>query len=120
MKTINLIRHAINQRIIKLVFIRAEYNVADLMTKAVAKGLFLELKPLLMLGYNEIKLKNMIEDSRTKDLERMEIIDEQEDDTRSEINYLDRKNQNRSMDYEEMDWRFREKAGLINKYPYWL
>ena len=119
MKTINLIRHAINQRIIKLVFIRAEYNVADLMTKAVAKRLFLELKPLLMLGYNEIKLRNMIEDSRTKDLERMEVIDEQQDETRSEIDYLDRKNQNRNMDYEEMDWKFRQKAGLINKYSYW-
>ena len=48
---INFIREKINERIIELHFVPSEYNVADILTKPLAKDLFLRHRDILMNGH---------------------------------------------------------------------
>ncbi len=61
MKLIHTIRNAVNERIIKLVYIRTEYNVADILTKLTSLSSFKQLQSWILYGYNEIELGKYIE-----------------------------------------------------------
>ena len=79
MKLIHMIRHAINQRIIKLVYIKAEYNVADIMTKIVTRSLFEKMQIWILNGYNEFELKKYLVESGSRErVDAMEIDDNPE------------------------------------------
>ena len=74
MKLIHMIRHAVNERIVKLVYIKAEYNVADIMTKIVTRSLFEKMQVWILNGYNEVELNKYLIDSGSKErLSEMEI-----------------------------------------------
>ena len=72
MKLIHTIRNAVNERIIKLVSIRTEYNVADILTKLTSLSSFKQLQSWILYGYNEIELGKYIEYSN-------KLIDEPSD-----------------------------------------
>ena len=63
MKIIHSIREAVNKRIIKLVFISSEYNIADLMTKIMEQRNFIRLQEWIMFGYNKVSLQEMVRES---------------------------------------------------------
>jgi uncharacterized protein YlbG (UPF0298 family) len=52
MRIINFIREQINQLTIKIKFVRAYNQVADILTKALPKSDFIRLKKLLLYGLN--------------------------------------------------------------------
>jgi hypothetical protein len=57
---INFIREKINERIIELHFVPSEYNVADILTKPLAKDLFLKHRDVLMNGHKGINPSSII------------------------------------------------------------
>ncbi len=61
MKLIHTIRNAVNERIIKLVYIKTEYNVADILTKLTSLSSFKQLQSWILYGYNESELGKYIE-----------------------------------------------------------
>jgi hypothetical protein len=78
-----MIRNAVNKRLVQLVFIKSEYNVADLLTKLTGLSTFIQLQTWMLFGYNEIELKsyvnysNNIEGSNAIVIEdKMEIVEE--------------------------------------------
>ena len=84
MKLIHTIRVAINNRIIKLVYIKSEYNVADILTKLLGKKDFNRLQEWILYGYNEMHLKYYIKESNKKEqvntmmeLEDLNLIDKE-------------------------------------------
>jgi hypothetical protein len=64
MKIVHSIREAINDGIIKLVYIYTDYNVADIMTKIMQKKDFFRLQEWILFGYNKIKLQEMVLESK--------------------------------------------------------
>ncbi len=60
MKLVHMIRNAVNSRLIQLVFIKSEYNVADLLTKLTSLGTFRQLQTWILFGYNEIELNSYV------------------------------------------------------------
>jgi hypothetical protein len=83
MKLVHMIRNAVNKRLVQLVFIKSEYNVADLLTKLTGLSTFIQLQTWMLFGYNEIELKsyvnysNNIEGSNSIVIEdKMEIVEE--------------------------------------------
>ena len=58
MKIVHSVREAVNKRIIKLVFILSEYNIADLMTKIMERRNFIRLQEWIMFGYNKVSLQS--------------------------------------------------------------
>ena len=84
MKLIRTIRVAINDRIIKLVYIKTEYNVADILTKLLGKKDFNRLQEWILYGYNEMHLKHYVKESNKKEsvhtmmeLEDLSLIDKE-------------------------------------------
>jgi hypothetical protein len=95
MKLVHLIRHAVNEKYIKLVFINAEYNVADILTKIVTPSLFKQLQTWLLIGYNEIELRNYIQYSNEGEqhntlMELDQYIDNNEDKVEVDQQDLDK------------------------------
>ena len=58
---INFIRDKINDHFIELHFVPSEYNVADILTKPLAKDSFTRHRDILMNGHKGVKPNNMFE-----------------------------------------------------------
>ena len=58
---ISFIREKINDKTIELHFIPSKCNVADILTKPLAKDLFLRHREILLKGHNGIKPSDMFE-----------------------------------------------------------
>jgi hypothetical protein len=58
---INFIRDKINDHFIELHFVPSEYNVADILTKPLAKDSFTRHRDILMNGHKGVKPSNMFE-----------------------------------------------------------
>jgi hypothetical protein len=69
MKLLHTIRHAVNNGWIILKFIRSEYNVADGLTKLLAKEQFLRFQTWLFMGYHHLELKDYVKHSQIKEKE---------------------------------------------------
>ena len=63
LKLVHMIRHAVNEKYIELVFIKSEYNVADILTKVTTPKVFKQLQNYLLFGYSELELNQFIQDS---------------------------------------------------------
>ncbi len=71
-----MIINAVNSRLIQLVFIKSEYNVADLLTKLTSLGTFRQLQTWIFFGYNEIELNSYVNYSNN---EQVNVILKNED-----------------------------------------
>ncbi len=96
MKLIHTIRVAINDRIIKLVYIKTEYNVADILTKLLGKKDFNRLQEWILYGYNEMHLKYYVKESNKK--ESVHTMMELED-----LSLIDKEHKEEQMIEEEID-----------------
>jgi ribonuclease HI len=70
LKLLHGIRTAINERIIKLVFIKSCYNVADGLTKLLSEKPFNQFSIWILNGYTEMELGNYLEESISENIEK--------------------------------------------------